>query len=201
MNHDPNNLLVWLDLETTGLNPQRCSIIQMGIIITDNDLNEIEADEWLILPPQQERDVYWEPDAAAMHEATGLARRVSDRPSDPNEAVFSAAGAVLYADAMLNRHFPPGFRPMLAGNSVHFDWRFLAYADAGAYADLARRFFHRHYDASAVMEWSRRTLGMTPRWSRPKGEPRPHTALADLRETLADMRMLREGTRRIGGAQ
>jgi oligoribonuclease len=196
MNHDPNDLLVWLDLETTGLNPQRCSIIQMGIVITDNDLNEIEAAEWTILPPKQDRDVYWEPDARAMHEATGLLSRVSDRPYDPTGTVFGAVGAILYAEAMLNRYFPDGFRPILAGNSVHFDWRFLAYADGGAYADIARRFFHRHYDASAVMEWSRRTLGMMPRWSRPKGTERPHTALADLRETLADMRLLREDMRR-----
>jgi len=191
VNHDPNNLLVWLDLGTTGLNPHRCSVIQMGIIITDNDLNEIAATEWTILPPKQDWDVYWEPGALAMHEATGLARRVSNHPLDPHEAVFSARGTAMYAEVMIDRYFPADFRPMLAGDSVHFDWRFLAYADGGAYADLARRFFHRHYDASAVMEWARRTMGVTPRWSRPKGAERPHTAIADLRETLADMRLLR----------
>lgn len=188
MTHDPNDLLVWLDLETTGLNPQRCSVIQMGIIITDNDLNEVDAAEWLILPPGPAREIEWEEGAKAMHEATGLYDKVMERDLralSPDLVLFDAM-------TLLSRHFPVGFRPMLAGNSVHFDWRFLAYSSDGAFADLARRFFHRHYDASAVMEWSRRTLKLTPRWSRPKGEGRPHTALADLRETLADMRLLRE---------
>lgn len=198
MTHDPNDLLVWLDLETTGLNPQRCSIIQMGIIITDNDLNEVDAAEWLILPPGPAHEIEWEEGAQKMHEATGLYKEITERLGPPlRPAVYVLPDAL----AFLGRYFTADFRPMLAGNSVHFDWRFLAYSNGGLFAELARRFFHRHYDASAVMEWSRRTLKVTPRWSRPKGEGRPHTALADLRETLADMRLLREDMRGIRGAQ
>lgn len=186
---DPNDMLVWLDLETTGLNPHRCSIIQMGIVITDNDLNEVDAAEWTIIPPGPAHWIEWEDGAQRMHEATGLYAKIMGRGLPP------ASGALFEAMALLDRHFPAGFRPMLAGNSVHFDWRFLAYSNDGVFADLARRFFHRHYDASAVMEWARRTMGVTPRWSRPVGAQRPHTALADLRETLADLRLLREDMR------
>ena len=179
MNHDPNNLLVWLDLETTGLNPLRCSIIQMGLVVTDNDLNEIGHDEWLVSLPQ---DAYWEEGARLMHEATGLIDRVAQEGRPVNEVLTAAL-------VKIGWYFPADFRPMLAGNSVHFDWRFLAYSSDGVFAELARRFFHRHYDASAVFECSRRTLKVAPRWSREKGAERPHTALADLRETLADMRL------------
>lgn len=186
MNHDPNNLLVWLDLETTGLNPQRCSIIQMGIIITDDDLNEIEAHEWMVRPYDGE-DLYWEEGARRMHEATGLIDRTD---------LHARAHVSGLVDDLLRKHFgnpwETRIKPMLAGNSVHFDRAFLR----TWFPQIEEWFFHRHYDASAVMEWSRRTLGMAPRWSRPKGAARPHTALADLRETLADMRLLREDIRR-----
>lgn len=191
MDHDPNNLLVWLDLETTGLDPLRCSIIQMGIVVTDNDLNEVDAAEWTITPPGPAHWIEWEGGARTMHDATGLYAKVMGR----NDCSYASAVAIETTE-FLAQYFPAGFRPMLAGNSVHFDWRFLAYSGSGVFANLARRFFHRHYDASAVMEWARRTMGVTPRWSRPKGTERPHTALADLRETLADMRLLREDMRR-----
>lgn len=201
---DPNDLLVWLDLETTGLNPARCSIIQMGIIITDNDLDEIAAAEWTVCPPGPAHWLEWEDGAKAMHEATGLYGAVMEIAgrvdglrwaAGRQGTVYAHDTALREALAFLDRYFPAGIRPMLAGNSVHFDWRFLAYSNDGAFADLARRFFHRHYDASAVLEWARRTLKVAPRWSRPKGAERPHTALADLRETLADMRLLREDMR------
>lgn len=168
--------LLWCDFETTGLK-KPSQPIQIGIIITDNDLNEIASGEWMI---NEWPDLHWEEGARRMHEATGLAARI--------EPEGLPLGLVrLTIDEMVDAHFPNGSRPMLAGNSVHFDRGLLA-----AFFPSIDHLHHRHYDVSSAFEVLRRTLGVTPRRSRERGLARPHTALADLRETLADLRLLRE---------
>ena len=101
MNHNPDDLLVWLDLETTGLNPHRCSIIQMGIIITDNDLNEIEAAESARvaqLNPQHQEPFVWPPSFAVARSYVdqlvrnrGLATARITRISAPRSRQLSGA--------------------------------------------------------------------------------------------------------------
>lgn len=170
--------LLWIDFETTGFDDYGCRPIQVGVIITGNDLVEIASGEWMIY---EWPDLHWEEGARRMHEATGLAARIS---SDglPLDLVDVTIGE------MIDAHFPDGGKPMMAGNSIHFDRRFLA----RWFPSIDQRLHHRHYDVSSAFEVVRRTLGITPKWSQPKEKGRPHTALADLRETIADLKLLRD---------
>jgi oligoribonuclease len=170
--------LLWLDFETTGFDEEECQPIQIGVIVTDNDLREIASGEWVI---NEWPDLHWEEGARRMHEATGLAASI-DSDGLPLDLVDMAIGG------MIDAHFPDGAKPMMAGNSIHFDRRFLA----RWFPSIDQRLHHRHYDVSSAFEVVRRTLGVTPRWSQPKEKGRPHTALADLRETIADLKLLRD---------
>lgn len=170
--------LLWIDFETGGLDKERCHPVQIGFIITDNDLREIDSGEWMIMPGH---DIHWEEGARRMHEATGLLARYGTE-GHPASHISSL---IL---ARMDAHFPDDARAMLAGNSVHFDRRFLE----RFFPEVEKRLHHRHYDVSSAFEVVRRTLGVTPRWSQPKEKGRPHTALADLRETIADLKLLRD---------
>lgn len=175
--------LLWVDFETTGFDEKECRPIQVAAIITDNNLREIASGEWMI---NEWPVLYWEAGARGMHETTGLAARI-----EPEGLPLALVDMTI--NEMVDIHFPAEAKPMLAGNSVHFDRRFLA----RWFPTIDQRLHHRHYDVSSAFEVMRRTLGLHPMWSRPGGQGRPHTALADLRETIADLKLLQDDFARL----
>ncbi|WP_428265246.1 oligoribonuclease [Haliangium sp.] len=173
-----SNALVWMDLEMTGLDPDRERIIEIAVVITDEQLEIVaEGPDLVVHQPESllEQMDDWN---QTHHAASGLLDRV--RASTISEA--EAEAQVL---AFLREHVEERTVP-LAGNSVHQDRRFLRRYMASVDAYL----HYRIVDVSTIKELVRR-------WYPPEvlaGAPDKtgnHRALDDIRESVAELRYYR----------
>jgi oligoribonuclease len=172
---DPTRF-VWLDLEMTGLDDKTCHIIEMAMIVTDGDLNELAQLEQCI----------WQPEAALasmspfvkkMHTDNGLLEKV-------RASTTSLAEAEQKMTEVLLAHVPYK-KGVLAGNSIWQDRRFLLRHMPTFEALL----HYRQIDVSTIKVLSRQwygTAGEAP------GKPSAHTALDDIRASLAELRWYRQ---------
>ena len=168
--------LIWIDLEMTGLVPERDRIIEIATVVTDGDLAVI-AEGPVIAVRQPETTL------AAMdewntrtHGASGLTARVLASPSDEAAAERATLG-------FLAAHVGTNRSPM-CGNSVCQDRRFLA-----RWMPELERFFHyRNLDVSTLKELARR---WAPEVAAGVAKESRHTALADVHESIAELRHYR----------
>ncbi|MEZ4359149.1 MAG: oligoribonuclease [Kofleriaceae bacterium] len=172
------DLLVWMDLEMTGLDPERERIIELAVILTDGNLVELAAGPELVL--HQPEEVLSGMDAwnRKHHGESGLTERV--RQSEVTEA--QAEAAVL---AFLDEHVAAKERPVLAGNSIHQDRRFIHRYMAA----LDKRLHYRMVDVSSIKELARRWFPAALATMPPKRES--HRALDDVRESIEELRFYR----------
>lgn len=168
--------LIWIDLEMTGLAPESDRILEIATVVTDADLAVVAEGPAIAVR---------QPDAvlAAMdewntrtHGATGLTARV-------RASAMDEAAAERETLAFLAAHVDAGRSPM-CGNSVCQDRRFLA----RWMPELERYFHYRNLDVSTVKElarrWAPEVLAGVAKESR-------HTALADIHESIAELRHYR----------
>jgi oligoribonuclease len=168
--------LVWVDLEMTGLDDESCGIIEMAVVVTGKDLEPLAELERVVWQPDEVLD-RMAPFVRDMHTKNGLLERV-------RASQTSVADAENDALALLTRHC--GFREgILAGNSIHTDRRFLA-----RYMPTFERFLHyRQVDVSTLKVLSR---AWYPGAAAFEKEGKDHTALADIRESIAELRHYRK---------
>lgn len=169
--------LIWIDLEMTGLKPERDRIIEVAIVVTDSDLATVaEAPVWAVHQDDAVLDAMdsWN---KSTHGKSGLIERV--KTSAHTEAHVEAATL-----AFLREHVPSKASPM-CGNSICQDRRFLA----RWMPELEDYFHYRNLDVSTLKELARR-------WKPDlmKGVPKEgkHEALADVYESIAEMKYYRE---------
>jgi len=173
---DPNRLL-WLDMEMTGLDPDRDRIIELAIIVTDSELNVlVESEAHVVHQSDAVLDAMddWN---KSTHGRSGLIERV--RASTLDEAGAEAAMLEFAA-----RWVPPRASPM-AGNSICQDRRFLARFMPA----LEAHFHYRNLDVSTLKELCKRWQPEVARGFTKRGA---HTALADIRESIEELRYYRE---------
>jgi oligoribonuclease len=176
MPQDPSRL-IWIDLEMTGLRPEVDHIIEMALIVTDGDLNTVaEAPVWALHQSDAVLELMdsWN---RGTHGRSGLIDRV--RASTLDETAVEAA-----ALAFLREQVPPKASPM-CGNSICQDRRFLA----RWMPDLEAYFHYRHVDVSTLKELARR---WKPDLMKAVPKEGKHEALADVRESIAELRYYRE---------
>lgn len=181
--------MVWVDLETTGLDPNEDAILEIGLIVTGVDLVErarwskvIRPANWQSLKGQM--DVF----VVEMHAASGLWREVDEieRPlvhmTNPIEDAGWEAQRWLRetTGAQGDAHLGP-----MCGSSVHFDRAFLK----AQMPMLERAFSHRNIDVSTVMELDRRWSAQGEIVSQSRGK---HRALDDLEDSIALARWYRD---------
>jgi len=170
-----SDVLVWLDMEMTGLDPGRERIIEMATILTDGNLVEIAIGPDLVI--HQDDDVLAAMDDwnKSHHNASGLVERVK-------ASTVSDADAEGQTIAFLNQHISLKERPVLAGNSIHQDRRFIRrYMPA-----LEKRLHYRMVDVSTVKELARRWFPAVTAKIPAKRET--HRALDDIRESIEELR-------------
>ncbi len=169
--------LIWLDMEMTGLDPERDRIIELAIIITDSQLQTIaESPVWVI--HQDEACL------AAMdewnrntHGRSGLIERV--RVSTLDEASVEKE-----ALAFITAYVPQAASP-LCGNSVGQDRRFMV-----KYLPQFEAWFHyRNLDVSTLKELCRR---WKPEVAKGFSKKSDHSAAADIRESIDELKYYRE---------
>jgi oligoribonuclease len=176
MSADANHL-IWIDMEMTGLVPERDRIIEVALIVTDANLDVVaEAPVWVV---HQDDAVLAGMDAwnQGTHGKSGLVGKVKASVQDEGTVETAAL-------AFLAQYVPAKMSPM-CGNSICQDRRFLA-----RWMPRLEDWFHyRNLDVSTLKELVRR-------WKPDlmKGIPKEgkHEALADVQESILELRYYRE---------
>ena len=163
-------VFVWLDLEMTGLDPAKDTILDVAAIITGPDLKPIEQYAQTVWQPDSALEVM-DPFVREMHTKSKLIERVrsSDKAlRDVEKDLF----------ALIHRHAGP-FEATLAGNSIHADRRFIT-----AYMPLVDRYLsYRLLDVTTIKILKRAWFGELEQPVK-KGA---HTALSDIEESIAEL--------------
>lgn len=169
--------LVWMDLEMTGLEPERDVIIEIATIITDGNLNVIaEGPVIAVKQPKILLDAMDEWNTKT-HGESGLVKRVQ-------ESEHNTRAAELATLEFLKQHVEQGKSP-LCGNSIHQDRRFLV-----KYMPELEAFFHyRNIDVSTVKELAKRWKPEVVESFKKSGS---HQALDDIRESIAELQHYRQ---------
>jgi oligoribonuclease len=168
-----------MDLEMTGLEPQRHVIVEIATLVTDDHLNIVAEGPDLVIHASPEQLAEMGPFVTEMHTKSGLL-----------PAIIASTVTVEEAQAetieFLKLHIPePGSVP-LCGNSIGTDRRFLQ-----EYMPELEAYFHyRNVDVSTIKELARR-------WNPSVLDAMPekettHRALDDIRESIAELVHYRE---------
>jgi oligoribonuclease len=174
--------LIWIDMEMTGLSPETDRIIEVAVVVTDSALSvAVEGPVLAIHQSDQTLDGMdqWN---KSTHGRSGLIERV--RASTITEA--DASAQLL---AFLAQYVPAGKSPM-CGNSICQDRRFMA-----RWMPELETFFHyRNLDVSTLKELCRR---WQPTIYRGFQKRAMHTALADIHESIDELKYYREHFLRV----
>lgn len=180
-------MLVWLDLEMTGLDPAIHVIVEMATLVTDDHLTLVAEGPDLVVSQPEPALAAMGDVVRSMHTKSGLLAAVRDSTTTLEEA----GGATL---DFVRRHVPQSGRVPLCGNSIATDRRFLS----AHLPDLENHFHYRCIDVSTVKElarrWSPEVAARAPR------KAGGHRALDDIRESVAELafyrrEMFRDGER------
>jgi oligoribonuclease len=179
--HAASDVLLWLDMEMTGLDPDKERIIEVATILTDGQLNEIAAGPELVIHQADEILNAMDSWNKKHHGGSGLTQRVRD--SDVTDAVAEKATMDFLA---VHLGTASKDRPVLAGNSIHQDRRFIRrYMPA-----LDTRLHYRMVDVSTIKELSRRWYPEAT--AKQPGKKESHRALDDVRESIDELRYYRK---------
>lgn len=167
-------MLVWMDLEMTGLEPDKHVIVEIATLITDDQLDIIAEGPDLVIHATPDELAHMGDFVTAMHTTSGLLPQIVAS----TVSVEAAQAATL---AFLREHIStPGTVP-LCGNSIGTDRRFLQ-----EYMPELEKFFHyRNVDVSTIKELAKRWYPDTL-----AGQPEKatsHRAMDDIKESLAEL--------------
>ena len=172
-----NDRLVWVDMEMSGLQPETDRILEIAMIVTDGDLNIVAEGPVLVI--HQEDAVLDRMDAwnKGTHGKSGLIDKV--KASTLTEAEVEAECL-----AFLKQHVKSSISPM-CGNTIHQDRRFM-----NRYMPKLEAYFHyRNIDVSTIKELCKR---WQPEIAKGFSKQQAHTALADIIESVEELRYYRE---------
>lgn len=176
--------LIWIDLEMTGLDTDRDSILEIATVVTDKQLNVLaEGPELAISHPLSRLEAMDEWNRN-QHGRSGLWQRVLDSRVDIAQAEQQTV-------EFLQRWVPAGKSPM-CGNSICQDRRFLH----RLMPRLEKHFHYRNLDVSTIKELARR---WSPDVLAGVNKDARHTALSDVRDSIAELRHYRGFMGRLGG--
>ena len=168
-----------MDLEMTGLDPAKHTIVEIATLLTDDDLNIIAEGPDLVIRASEEQLKAMDDVVREMHTKSGLLDQIR-----ASTITLEEAGAQTLA--FLREHITePGTIP-LCGNSIGMDRRFLA-----VHLNEIEEFLHyRSVDVSTIKELARRwypeALTLAPR------KDAGHRALDDITESVNELRFYRE---------
>ncbi len=168
--------LVWMDLEMSGLDPEKEVILEIAAIVTDSDLGILAEGPAIAIhhPDAVLRNM--EAWSKKQHRASGLVDRVKASVYDCRKAEEEILGFV-------SKHCKKGESP-LCGNSIWQDRRFLV-----RHMPRLEEFFHyRIVDVSSIKELVRRWYPSLSAYRKKK----THLALNDIRESIEELRYYRD---------
>lgn len=164
--------ILFLDLETTGLDPDHHQIIEVGAILMGAGLvHEYGRLHFLINPPRPTRML----DTIDMHRASGLYEAVQGGTCTVYAAEESILEYLVQAERVATKTLE------IAGFSIHFDRSFLRVHMPRLHGWLS----HRMIDVSTIRSLHRRWIG------EPRKQAQAHRAIADCEEAIAELRTYR----------
>ncbi len=169
--------LVWLDMEMSGLDPEKERILEVAAVVTEPDLKVVAQSEVLVVHQSDELLEAMDKWNQSTHSKTGLIEKV-------RASTLTETQAEIQMIEFLAQHVAPGKSP-LCGNSVSQDRRFMF-----RYMPLLEKFFHyRTIDVSTIKELARRWRPALLKGFQKRSQ---HEALADIYESIDEMRYYRE---------
>ena len=171
-------MLVWMDLEMTGLDPARHVIVEIATLVTDDDLAVVaEGPDLVVWQPAEalaEMDEY----VRSMHRRSGLLKDI-----EQSKVTLADAGEATLE--FIRQHVSEARTVPLCGNSIGTDRRFLAQH----LPEIEAYLHYRSVDVSTVKELARRwypdALAEAPE------KAGGHRALDDIRESVAELQWYR----------
>lgn len=172
-------MLVWMDLEMTGLDPDEDVILEIATLVTDDDLEIVAEGPDLVVHQPESALARMNDVVRAMHAKSGLTEQVRASTTDLDQA-----GAATLA--FIRQHAPEPRTVPLCGNSIGTDRRFLA----RWLPEIEDHLHYRSVDVSSVKELARRWYPDSLTTAPDKGAS--HRALDDIRESVAELRHYRD---------
>ncbi|MHB8682419.1 MAG: oligoribonuclease [Acidimicrobiales bacterium] len=167
-------MLVWMDLEMTGLDPARHTIVEIATLVTDDDLAVVAEGPDLVVHADEVQLAAMDDVVRAMHRSSGLLEAIERSTLTLEEAGRSTL-------EFIRAHVPEPRTVPLCGNSIGTDRRFLA----AQLPDIEQWLHYRSIDVSTVKELCRRwypgALAAAP------AKAGSHRALDDIKESVAEL--------------
>jgi len=173
-------MLIWMDLEMTGLDPERHVIVEIATLVTDDDLNIIAEGPDLVIHQPDEALAEMDDFVTNMHITSGLLDLIKTSTVSHDEAMQQTLD-------FIKMHSPEPMKIPLCGNSIRTDRAFLT----KYMPDIENWLHYRCVDVSTVKE-------LVKRWNpglehaRPKGEGTTHRAMDDIRDSVAELKFYRD---------
>ncbi len=180
-------VLVWMDLEMTGLDPRRDQIVEMATLVTDDQLNIVATGPQLVIAAPEQLLASMDPYVLNMHTTSGLLESI-------RASSVTLASAEEQTLAFLKSSLKSAKSAPLCGNTIGTDRRFLAEQTPSVEEYL----HYRSVDVTSIKELARR---WNPEVS--SGAPakkRGHRALDDIMESIEELRYYRDSFFRITGS-
>ena len=176
MVQDADNL-IWIDLEMTGLDPDKDLIIEIATVVTDKNLNVLAEGPVLAVHQSDAALAAMDEWNQKHHGESGLIQRVKD------SMVTDADAEAQTLDFL--RHWLPANTSPMCGNSIGQDRRFLY-----RYMPKLEAFFHyRNLDVSTVKELAGR---WAPQIKDGFSKKASHKAMDDIIESIEELKYYRE---------
>lgn len=166
---------LWLDLETTGLDPYTDDILEVGIIVTDALLTAQRVSSWLI-PPKRDWPATTSQIVLYMHEKSGLAEQLEDDWWLDHYRLDAVENEII----VKTMPYLTDGKIVLAGSGVDTDMQFIC----EQMPDLYQRLAHYTLDVGVVRRFLRDICNVVL----PELGPVKHRALSDVEHHLAEAR-------------
>ena len=173
------NMLAWIDLEMTGLDPDLHVIVEIATLITDDQLNLIAEGPDLVISATEEQLEKMDPVVVEMHTKSGLLDEIK-----ASKITLEEAGSQTLS--FLMEHITKKGTVPLCGNSIGTDRRFLA-----KWLPEIENFLHyRSVDVTSIKElgkrWFPKVTGAAPE------KNGGHRAMDDIKASLLELQYYRD---------
>lgn len=182
-------MIVWIDLETTGLDPDVHSIIEVAMIITDDKYNEVRRYHALIMEDMTGPEIKWDPFALSMHVESGLYEQWLRSYTHISVAETDIVHLIHKHVNTVNE------KPRLGGQSVHFDRTFLK----NYMPSVEDLLSHRHVDVTSIKYFCS-MLNEQPDRLPPIKSETTHRAMEDIEASLDAIKYYTDNVMGVVGA-
>lgn len=172
-------MLVWIDLEMTGLDPRYEVIVEIATLVTDDDLEIVAEGPDLVVSADAGDLAAMDDVVRSMHQRSGLLAAIESSTTTLEEAGSETL-------AFLKAQLPSAGTVPLCGNSIGTDRRFLA----AQLPEVEDYLHYRSIDVSTVKELARRWFPEA--FAAAPAKAGAHRALDDIKESVAELRYYRQ---------